>query len=159
MKAERRRFATGRLMNFGACAAAHRCGVIRLGEAANTGDLTIEAWVKPTDFVNYDLRFPNAISTGEKYNFTYAENQTVVSPFDGLYPRVTALLSRATVSSIGTYHQFTYDSSAEMTNVQLSYKGALGYTYFTRAYSSGTSYREIASRGGSRPVLSGLEAN
>ncbi|HEY7338162.1 MAG TPA: DUF2341 domain-containing protein, partial [Bryobacteraceae bacterium] len=88
----------------------------------------------------------NTINTGESYSFTYAENQTVVSPFDGLYPRVTALLSRATVSNIGTYHQFTYDSSAEMTNVQLPYKGALGYTYFTRAYSSGTSYREIASR-------------
>ena len=58
-------------------------------------------------------------------------------------------LYQATVTNIGTYHQFTYNSSGEMTKIQLPYKGYLAYDYLTTTYSgpSGTkSYREVQHR-------------
>ena len=58
----------------------------------------------------------------------------------------TAFLSRATISNIGTYYQFTTDSSGELTQIQLPYKGYLAYAYTTTTYGNGRSFRELNNR-------------
>src|SRR5262249_11581916 len=58
----------------------------------------------------------------------------------------TSTLSQVTVSNIGTYHQFSYDSSGELTHIQLPYRGYLAYDYSTMTYSNGRSYREVLRR-------------
>jgi len=87
----------------------------------------------------------NNIGTGETYSFSYS-SQSLYAPFNGAsYGTVTALQT-ATASNIGTYHQFTYDSSGELTQALLPYKGYLAYDYTTTTYSSSRSYREVAHR-------------
>lgn len=90
----------------------------------------------------------NTIGTGENYSFSY-NSSTLYDPFLSQSHGTVKELYQATVSNIGTYHQFSYNSSGEMTHIQLPYKGYLGYDYFTNTYfgPSGTkSYREVSNR-------------
>jgi len=89
----------------------------------------------------------NTISTGENYSFSYLAGQGLYSPFNNQSYGAVTELSRATVTNIGTYHQFTYASSGELSKIVLPYRGYLRYTYITQSYSSnGRSYRNIFDR-------------
>ena len=88
----------------------------------------------------------NSIGTGEHYSFTYNTGQTLYDPFLNNTHGTTAFLSRATISNIGTYYQFTTDSSGELTQIQLPYKGYLAYAYTTTTYGNGRSFRELNNR-------------
>jgi RHS repeat-associated protein len=87
----------------------------------------------------------NTINTGENYTFSYA-SQTIASPFDGSGAAPVALLQTATVSNIGTYHQFSYNGSGELSQITLPYKGYLQYGYVTQTYPSGKRYRNVQNR-------------
>ncbi|MBV9399757.1 MAG: RHS repeat-associated core domain-containing protein, partial [Bryobacterales bacterium] len=97
----------------------------------------------------------NTIGTGETYTFAYA-SQALTSPFDGSPHGTVALLQTATVSNIGTYHQFTYYSSGELWTIWLPYKGYLQYAYVPQTYPSGKSYRNVQTRNLSKDGVSAV---
>src|SRR5215831_8007914 len=76
------------------------------GVAAQSGGYWTYAFTYNTDSPPHLTSITNGISTGENYSFSYTAGQTLVSPFNPNDTRgVVALLNRATVSNIGTYHQ------------------------------------------------------
>jgi hypothetical protein len=88
----------------------------------------------------------NNVQTGEAYNFTYS-SEAIQSPFT--HPEsfgTSAVLSTAVVNTLNMTTSFTYDSSAELTQVVLPYGGYLAYNYTTTTYSTGVSYREVLQR-------------
>ena len=88
------------------------------------------------------------IGTGENYTFSYLTGQSVCSPFNGQSCVTTATLRDVTINVTlhNTYHEFTYNGSAELTQILLPYKGYLSYDYTTTTYSSSRSYREVLHR-------------
>ena len=88
----------------------------------------------------------NTIGTGENYSFSYVDNQTLYDPFQGNTHGTTAFLQTATITNIGTYYQFTTNQYGELTQIQLPYKGTLGYSYVTTTYGDGRSFRELNQR-------------
>ncbi len=88
----------------------------------------------------------NSISTGENYGFSYVDVQTLTSPFNGQSYGTTRTLYTATATNVGTFHRFTYDTSGELTNILLPYKGYFAYDYSTITFQDGHSYRELLHR-------------
>ena len=67
------------------------------------------------------------------------------------------MMRDVTVTGIGTYHEFTYNGSGELTQILLPYKGYLAYDYTTTNYSNNLSYREVVHRYLSKDGISSTE--
>ena len=99
--------------------------------SARPGCIRTYTFTYNTDTTPHLTTIANSILTGEAYTFSYTGGQTLVSPFNGQSMGSTAWLNRVTVTNTGTYHQFTFNSSGEMTQILLPYKGYLSYDYTT----------------------------
>jgi RHS repeat-associated protein len=88
----------------------------------------------------------NSISSNEYFTFTYLAGQTLSSPFGSQSFGTTTLLSAVNGNLLHNGFRFTYDSSGEATQITLPQSGYFAYNYTTTTYSSGRSYREVATR-------------
>jgi len=99
-----------------------------------------------TDSPPHLTAITGSINSGENYAFTYLPGQALSAPFNSQSFGTTAMLQDVTVTTNSTYHEFTYNSSGELTQILLPYKGYLAYDYTTTAYPNGLSYREVVRR-------------
>ena len=108
------------------------------------------------------LSIANTIGTSEAYTFAYPSSQTLAAPFSP-YTSLggVQILGSVTTQGINTATQFTYvansngTTTGELLDATLPYGGYLSYNYDTVTYTSGVSYREVASRVLSKDGTSG----
>ncbi|MBV8844418.1 MAG: hypothetical protein JO307_16545, partial [Bryobacterales bacterium] len=120
---------------------------------AQGGSYYTYAFTYNNDSPRHLTSITNTISTGENYSFSYILGQSLLSPFNSQSYGVAAQLQTATVTNVGTSHQFAYATSGEITRIQLPYQaspghyGYMAYDYGSTAYqSNSTTYREIRDR-------------
>lgn len=99
-----------------------------------------------TDTIPHLTSIATNIGDSGSYTFTYLSNQSLSSPYNSAsYGSTNKFLQRVTGWNY-LYHQFTYNGSGEITQIQLPYLGKLGYDYTTTTYSTGTKHREVQYR-------------
>jgi YD repeat-containing protein len=87
----------------------------------------------------------NTVGSNENYTFT-RQSMNLVSPFDGTFSVLSGEIATLYQSGTGETTSFTYDSSGELTQVNLPHGGHLRWTYTTMDYTGNCNLREVQNR-------------
>jgi hypothetical protein len=100
-----------------------------------------------SDRIPHLANISNTVGTAERYTFTYAGGQSLISPFGGEVFGTTVLLQSVATTDLGAATTFDYQaSSRELVKMTTPLGGNIGWGYRTYSYSGGRRYREVATR-------------